>query len=386
MADKVPFRRVARQQSNVLPPVDFQEGQEVSVPFSQIGCLSGVTMRLRGYIRRAKTDTGSVKPTFADIVRRFRFDLNTGAASLLNVTGYGLAIAMFLFGFGMRLFGADLVSGNTDPQVFDINSTYIGGTTFSGPFVPQTGGGDAAVQIFPFNLQWYYPVALNEGSQWDLGQLVLQADELRANMQVQCGTLANDFFAAGSTLTGTFFSNAAGTAQNPRLEFEYHYFQLPNPDESDGPPNVFHRIVESSLDIVGVGDQVYEIQKSGLLLQAAQIIEINGTPIFNGHSDNAGTYWDNPRVVLNDQQELYRGTRFGKALRHRRLYGTQPPSALVHDFWNSGDVPNCGDFRDCIDTEQIAKVQLIFNVAETSTLGVGNNRQRIVRRILQRGN
>ena len=364
---KKPFREATRERFVQLPSVEFKEGQKININLDQVGLLNWIIVRIRGHVRRASTDTGVVSTLYSNIVNRFRLALNLGASDICNISGLSLS-----------RFNAYQERGMAE------HGRLLGSNSYAGHYALPAAPPSSGTAVTPFMLEWMIPVAVNNGRNFEIGLVNLQAAEVRATLEIECGKIA-DFFVAGSTLTGTYFSDASGTAANPRLEFELCLYQMPNPQVAELPPSMLHRIIEDRQEITALGEQTYRLIKQGFLLQLMHLHVLNGaieTGITN--AADSGDYIDARRIVLNANTRLYEIDRFSAWFLERIRYARPGmPGVFMWDFYHGDQRVSHGDVRNGIDTQAIAELWSTYTVAATATLGSGNNYTLTTRRIVQ---
>jgi len=353
---KFAFADAARQRSQTVATVPFATNQRTSVEMPRVGFVSAVHLCLKGSLTRNVGDTGAFSPRLWNILQRVGFSLNLGANSVVDMSGYGLYTQnnTLQYTYGPDLGGsiASLATGmangsfNMAPGVFRADAT-----------VP------AAPTATPFVLSWWIPIAQNMGPNATVGLINLQAQEVRATVDILFGSVA-DLFPAGSVLTGT--SIAAN------LTISYVFFEVPNPQNVLWPPLLSHRLLEEKMPFGNTGDLVYTIPPQGTLQRWCHNVVINGAPAQSGSA--AGGDVTQLIVRVNKTDDFYRQTpEFAAELSRQRLGHSLPEGCFLHDMLNSSSLVDAGTYRDTINSEAIATLESILTVNAASVLGVGNN-------------
>ena len=336
----LPFRRNTRQRKARVGTLTYSSQSNLTqLEVPRVGLLSAINIFFRG------TVTYSAAGTVADrgpwqLLNRIQVNLNQGSQSLVDVSGYGAYLIQ--------------------PQLrtaFSPDKAGIGDTTPS-----------SDVYVFPvsgssqsLNLSWRIPIALNDGSEFDLGLINLQAPEVRCTVNLTTGP-TSDICSNISALTGTFY-------------IEYEYFEFPNPQLVALPPAVIHRIIEDSIPVAGTGDTIYEIPRLGSALSLTHVVRLNGA-----RSDSI----DALSLKINKTDTIYTTDRWSARLDQRYKFArTFPTGVYVWDWFSAMGLPFSGDFRDAFDTEAVTTTESIITVSSSATLGSNNNFIDNIRRVMQ---
>jgi hypothetical protein len=358
---KFPFRGNARQRIQRVGQYTFASNGRLSIELPRVGYLAGIFIQLSGTLVRTAGDTGLFSDQYANILRRIQLNLNIGASQIFDVSGHGVSLLnqISTFNYAMDLGGqasgpkAPLAT-SADPSVWD------GLDSVPNPSFPV---GDM------LGFSYFIPVAMNDGLNFNVGLINLQAPEIRATLDLQFGSEA-DLFEQGATITGT-------TIGPSTLIVHYLYYEVPNPDLVAIPPYIVHRVVQERQAIAAVGDQVYTVPRMGQIQRIIHSVQLNGTT-------NGGAVGDLV-IRVNKTDEIYRMAEFTNRFLARMRYGHKLPfGAFVHDWWRAADLNAAGDFRDVIDSEQISTLESIVNILPTATLGSGNNFLDTIREFTQR--
>jgi len=359
---KFPFRGNSRQRFQLVASIPFTPAGRVSVELPRVGYLAGILINFNAGLIRTAGDTGVFSDQFFNVINRFQLNLNIGASQIIDLSGHGVNLLNqgMSFNYAADEGGQDLGSPapltlTADPAVFQ------GVDTVPNPAFP---GAD------PLVFTYWIPVAMNDGLNFNVGLINLQAPEIRATLDIQFGTVA-DLFAAGSVLTGTSFGAFNG------LAIHYLYYEVPNPDLVDIPPYIVHRVLQERQGIFAVGDQLYTVPRMGQLQRLIHSLQINGVTTTSAA--------DNLVIRVNKTDDIYRMTAQANRFLSRMRYGHKVPrGAFYHDWWRAADLNAAGDFRDVIDSEQISTLESMVQVRTTTVLGVGNNFLDTIREFTQR--
>jgi hypothetical protein len=241
-------------------------------------------------------------------------------------------------------------------------------------FDSQTSG---QVQVFAaptangnnnWNFMLWIPVASNDGINFEVGLINLQTEELKARIEITWAPETDAVVALGG---GTGF--AAG-----RADIYAEWYEVPDPRVVQFPPlNIVHRLLEDRTTIQATGDVRYPILRQGTIQQLYHVVRINNLR-------------DTPNVValrmeLNRSDRVYRYL-LAAQLWHQvmRLGQDLPAGCFAWDLWFSQLDVSQGDGRDMVDTEAIAQVDSIVEIAAGAALGAaGTNNLDTIRRFTQ---
>jgi len=358
-APKAPFRGNARQRIAPIGSFPFNPGGRISLELPRVGYLSGLHIQFAGGIVRNVGDTGNFSDVFFNILRRLSVNLNIGSALIYDVSGHGTNLLNQAMSFNYAAdMGGDSAAALPAPLDLTADPHVFGGV----PTVPNAGS--------PLVFSYWIPIALNDGLNFNVGLINLQAPEIRCTLDIQMGVVA-DLFAAGSVITGTSLTPATG------LNVHYLYYEVPNPDFVAIPPYIVHRVLEERQSIAANGDQLYTVPRQGTLQRLIHNVIINGATS-DGDVDEL-------KLRVNKTDEVYRMTQSLNRWLSRMRYGHKVPrGAFYHDFWRAADLNASGDYRDTIDTEQISTLESIVSIFPGTVLGVGNNFLDTVREFTQK--
>jgi hypothetical protein len=340
MAQKalLPLRMGTRQRFQKVGTVAFAAGQAgATLELPRVGLANRLVIQFRGTV----TATASAVVLGLDspwsLLSRLRVNLNTGSASIIDVTGFGA--------FCMQR----TLNEFTTPRGFTVIPQ---SNTISAP------GANATADL-AFTL--VLPLAVNNGDAFGLGSINLQAPEVRMTLETVFGNLS-DVGANVASVTGA-------------LHVGYLFYEVPPLDQYALPPLALCRMLEESQSITNTGENVYTVPRMGSVLSLAHLIYLNGQ-----RSDS----FEEVGIRLNKSDTPYRIERGFQRAMECYSYGDAPNSGLViHDFFRAYEASNMGDMRDAIDSEEVSTLESFVTVSSGATLGAGNNTLRTVRRILQ---
>lgn len=344
MSNRLPFRYGTRQKFAKVGFIPFAASSVASLELPRVGMMSKLIVQLRGTISTTNggADTGVLTDEGPwNLLNRLKVNTNIGAASLVDVSGFGAYMFQRLIeqGYSPDKAGVADTTPNADVHVF-----------------PLTGNAVA------FVLTWIIPISGNDGINFESGLINLQAPETRVSIEATFGAIADPM------------SNVGAISAN--LHVGYQYYEIPDTNSFDLPPLSLVRILEENMPIGATGDVVYTVPRMGTLLQLAHAVKLNGA-----RSDSV----DSLSIKFNKTDTVYNIERQFARVIERERYSLLPKTGVFyHDFWHAyGDV-STGDTRDAIDSEQLSTLESIVTVTAGATLGANNNNLKAVRRIVQR--
>lgn len=357
MANKVPFRYGTRQRVQRVGQQKFVEGSLLTFELPRVGYCSAIYARLSGTITRETGATGGLTDHPFDIIDRLTLDTNAGAGLLHDLSGHGCYL---MNSTQKAAYSPDLGGPGISP---DFN-----GDTIQDIDVYTFNGGDSGEpQLFCFT--YYLPVSLNDGQNFNLGQMLLQSTQIRGTLKVKCGEL--------DALLANF--DSAKDSVDLTVTVYYIFYEVPNPNIVDLPTFDVHRIIETRIPIIASGDTVYELPKQGTLLRTWMQVTLNGA------HDSADV--NNILLRFNRFDTPYDMDRGFMRFWQRFRYGNRlPDGAFCLDLWNSEATVSQGDFRDSIDTDRVAVSELVVTIDSGATLGSSNNYLDIIREVVQEVN
>jgi len=335
----LPLRAGTRQRRAFVTSVAYATSATLTPQeLPRVGLLNRVFVQFRG------TVTLSGAGALADqgpwnLVARIGVSANIGAASIVDLTGYGAyMIQPWVEELGYRPDKAGV--GDTTPNAdIHVAPVAMGANTWA--------------------LSYWLPIAANTGSQFDTGLINLQAPETRVTVNITTGALLDPATLVTAT-TGNFF-------------IYYDYYEIPDPRVFRLPPLALVRTLEETQTITAVGQNIYTVPRQGVLLQLAHRINLNGA-----RSDN----WDSHTLRFNKTDSVYQVDRQWERAWERVNYGLNPVTGVMYlDLWHAMQDLSAGDARDAVDAEELSTLESIVTINSGATIGVASLGS--VRRILQ---
>jgi len=363
---KFPFRGNSRQRIQRVGSYVVQlapGNNRLSIELPRVGYLAGILVQIGGFLSRTAGDTGTFSTQYFNILNRLQLNLNIGASQIFDVSGHGTYLLNQAMSFnyapdlgGHGAPGAPLLA-IADPSVWDGQDT-----------IPETD------QDLVFS--YWIPIAINDGLNFNVGLINLQAPEIRATLDLTMGSIA-DLFTPGATLTGTNVTAFGGPTGQMLAQVSYLYYEVPNPDLVEIPPYIVHRVIQERQAIQATGDQLYTVPRMGQLQRLIHSVQVNGIANTSPVGDLV--------IRVNKTDEIYRMRSSVNRFLSRMRYGhTVSQGAFYHDWWRAADLNAAGDFRDVIDSEQISTLESIVSIDPATVLGVGNNFLDSIREFTQR--
>lgn len=336
---RAPFRLNTRQRFQPFAAGALTMGSPVTAELPRVGFLAGILVQIRGDVTISGGAMTNQGPW--NLLRRLQVETNIGATSIYSTSGFG----NFLVNNGLaRAYRAD---GDSD------NQPGAGGTRIY-QFATGTDG---------VLLNYFIPIAANDGAQFSVGLINLQAPEIRVtvNLDPAASIAAVHSGASADVLT---------------YQMSYLFYEVPQPLDVRWPPLILHRLLEDVTPITNTGDTVYTVPRQGTLLQLDQLVTLNG-------SRNSADV-DRMSLRINKTDDVYRIPGMVHPWWYTQRYSRLPTLGQFRwDFWHADDDPNRGDMRDAINTEAISTLDAIITVAAGATLGSNNNQIQSIRRIVQ---
>lgn len=334
---KLPLRMGTRQRVQKVGTVPFVPGSSgTTLELPRVGLVNRLIIQFRGTITATAAGIVAGGDTPWSLLSRIRVSLNTGSASLVDVTGMGAYILQRTY-------------NEFQAQRGTVNDSH---------FIPQTVAANATSAL-AFTL--VLPIAANNGDAFALGAINLQAPEVRMTLDLMFGQLA-DYGTGVASIAGSFHVG-------------YMFYEVPPLNAYELPPLALCRTLEESQAVVNTGENVYTVPRMGAVLSVAHLVYLNGA-----RSDS----WDEVTIRLNKSDAPYRIERgFQRALETYNYNEFPITGGIVQDFYRAYEAPNMGDLRDAVDSEEVSTLESIVAINSAATLGAGNNTLRTVRRILQ---
>lgn len=333
----IPFRKGTRQHFNPVGIVPYRSNAAgTPLVLDQIGLLSGLLIRVSGVM--GITAGGAL---LADgpwsLVRRIRVTLNTGV-TLVDLSGFGA----YLVGF--------LLKEEFNPAASGLADVYA---------APVATGANT------WALSFWIPISSNDGINMEIGLINLQTEELRARVEI-------DWAAATDAVDTPDANGFSGEAEIHAL-----WYEVPDPRVVGFPPlNILHRLIEDQASVTRTGDMRYPITRQGTIQQLIHTLRLDGE---RNAADVIAL-----RLELNRSDRVYRYTRQAQHWFQAMRYGQDLPTGVfVWDWWHAQMDVSQGDGRDFVDTEAVAQIDSILEIASGATLGENNNALDTIRRFTQ---
>lgn len=339
-----------------------------SVKIPQVGMASRVLFTVAGSYTVATAPLVVANTDgFDSLIANASLTLNNGSAQVVSTSGIGINVINRNIGTALPIKkGSPAGTGNVNLQSLPLA---LGASTF-------TYGG-----ILPINA--------NQGMEFEMGLVNLQAQEVQMTVDLTFNPLA------------TIFTTPANcTAFAATCALSYEYFEIPDPSQYLMPPLMLVRTIEDgAAAIAATGDQLYTLTRLGTMLSYHAVLVLN-----NLYGD-AGVAISETKLRFNKTDVQYDQLSADTDIYESELYGygvdlTQSPtpsaatpgnrrrlfqSAVTLNFWSAGDADrNGGDFRDAIDTEENTTSEFINTIAAGTALNAGKDFLIHVRRVAQR--
>ena len=337
----LPFRQGTRQRFQKVGTATYSAASSLSsVQLPRVGLVNRIYVQFRGTVTLSGAGALSDKGPW-NLLNRIKVTANIGAASIVDVSGYG--------GY--------LISRKHDFPGFAPDKAGVGDTTPSADYF----AAPVAMGANTWCLTWCLPIAANDRNEFDAGMINLQAPEVQVNVDLTTGALLDPATLVTAT-TGTF-------------HIYYEYYEIPDPTRFQLPPLVLCRTLEEQQPISAVGDNIYTVPRQGVLLNLMHVVTLNGA-----RSDS----FDSMTLRFNKTDSVYQMERQANRIqeRVRNALETQTGSC-GYDLFNAKAAISQGDTRDAVDTEELSTLESIVTVSSGATLGTNNNTLASIRRILQ---
>lgn len=323
---RLPFRYATRVRTQRVGFVPFEaNSQATPLEIPRVGFLMGLLLEWRGVVSGTGVAPSAIGPW--GLIRRLRLNLNLGAVTIYDTSGYGNYLL-------------NLANG-----------------------VPlETVPGHAGTS------RWYYyiPVSANLTENFTSGLILLQEPQVRATLDITWGTLGEAF--AGSSLS---------VASGAGVEVYYVFAEVPDLKKTSMPPLILHRVLEDTQPITQTGDNAYLVPRQGVLLQLLHTVRLN---------NNFSSLWTRAQIRLNRTDtilDLNPGSHYLLDRVTRKTHGSLPSHVVFFDLFRAMGHLGQGDLRDALDTEAVTTTESIITIDPAATLGANNNFLGSIRRILQ---
>ena len=337
-----PFANGTRQRIQKIGVIPFAAGQPAqSLELPRVGCVNRIHIQFRGTVTKGGAAALADSSPWA-IINRLRVNANLGAASIVDVSGYGL------YAIQPTLKGGYSAANINAPNAATAASDFYA--------APSAAGGPV-----PFEFSLIVPVAINNGAQFDMGLIQLQSPTLRTTLDVVWGQLT-DYAADCTAITGA-------------LHVAYEFYEVPDLSKYALPKFMLCRTLEETVNVTNTGEVAYNVPHQGVVLNATHIVRLNGA-----RSDAVDSFI----VRLNKSDEPYNIERqFMRARMRYQNTAQQDTGVFTHNWYDGYEQMNTGPLRDCLDSDETSVTELVVVVNSGAGLGVGNNSVSTVRRIIQ---
>jgi hypothetical protein len=188
----------------------------------------------------------------------------------------------------------------------------------------------------------WLPFSQNRGSQFDTGIFGLQSNVTQATVELTVTASAANFV--------TMFS-----AMSMSAELYNEYYEPPLEGSNVAlPPAYVIKTITTQYPVVAAGEQLLEIPRQGLLLDA-QLLFVNNavrsdTVDYVRYRTNYGDYFEHQSPIAN--KGIY-SMNYGHAA---------DAGIFAYDFDSAGDLPKTGDMRDVFNLLKYSKSELVPNI------------------------
>lgn len=346
----MPFRIDTRQKIAKVGQIPFSVSGVQSLRLPSTGYLSSLYLRFSGTITNSAAITSGNVAQYApySLLKNINLNINSGQQQLVNCSGWSLYLLS-----RMRY-------GNKLPFAF--NASANGKANYSFP-------SDSGTNNFYFTLE--IPVSVSDGQNFSLGLINLQAPELECVLETTFASNLSVISSVTTAVTGV-------------VEVFYKYYEVPNPQTTELPPPILHKILENSYSVNSTGLQTIEIPRGGRILRLANNIQLNG--VRSNDWTNVGiqlnktyTVYDKPRWLCGYEETVFAADNAASDTSPQGLIVGEIPVDLMR-AWNINEE---SDIRDTLNTERATTTDLLVTVADNATLGANNNFITVAREILQ---
>lgn len=361
MAQLKALRPNTRQRIQKVGTLAIANGTQQSVTFPQVGLMSTIFLFANATVSDAAAAPAVAASTFGpwNLLKRITGITNLGTATLFDLSGFGAYQLSKLIDTCV-----EFASANTDTTGDQLYQYPVAG------FVQNTPKAVSFVLMIP--------VDVNDGDQFQIGLINLQAPEIRFTLQLTFSATP-----AAATSLADVYNTADTLTLGGNVNVYYEYYEVPNPSEVMLPPRILHRLIEDRTPIAAAGDVLYTVPRQGILLQLLHNV------ILNGQISKNSTDVLSRRLVFNKTDTPYNMDYIVDRILARKRYGLSgtkqdlPGGTFVWDFFNAQCAPSRGDLRDAIDSEALSTLESYVTLANGVTLGANNNFVDSIRRITQ---
>src|SRR6266487_3240126 len=253
----IPFRLGTRQRIQQFGSTAVTLGATWVQELPRVGFVAGVIINLAATVTLSSTGALALFGPFS-LLKRIKINLNTGAATVFDCSGFGTAAVM-----------ASMQRSGLTPTDSDLYQ------------VPVASGANT----WSFSL--YIPIAINDHEQFQNGLINLQAPEIRCTLEVTFASAGSEFVTNYTSISGTLYAS-------------YIFYEVPNPSVVQYPPLALCRTLEDRQSILATGDQVYTFPRGGLLLGLLHVVTLNGLlATWAQGVTNQSNLIDSIRMVIN---------------------------------------------------------------------------------------
>ena len=348
-----PFRQGTRARRVLVSSLTYTgsaAGQRpAAITLPSTGYLSRIILDAYGTIDQADNAGALGVDGYAGLYQQVVLQANLGSAAIVQASGAGLDMAARWHG-----------SSRPVSNIFSLGT----------------------VAASPFKYSLPIEIAMNHKRQFSLGLINLQDPQI----QVQLAITFNPVTSIASHAATT-----AGTSITVDIWMEY--FEVAQPSQYAQPMLAIARILEDQYpQSTQVGQNLYQIPRLGVMTDATAIVYANSlraTPTIMNQFQlrlNKTDYIESRSGQLQAVLDaLTLGPTPGVVPGATPLYGQanpQIPGTVTMHLWDATDVPDNGDWRDCLDTLEATTSELLLTIP-AGTVVVASDIIRIVRRTFQ---
>lgn len=348
-APVLPFENGTRRRTKILNTIPFVDSQPVTLRLDNVGYLAYI--RLQVFLQvTATAATAYTGDALIQLARAYlpRVVLGTNMqANIVTSSAHGLLLQSIISAPGV--YGSDSLSDE---------------------LVAAPAGAGTSNLWFEVMV----PVSLNDGTNYTLGLLNLQNDDVSADLRLEWAN-AKSLYATPANVTGV-----TGYAI-PELV----YYDVPNPAQYMQPPLNYLVTITETVDSVtiGTGEHVYPIPRGNVLVSIIHQLTEGTTAVTYASPVNAAgklsTY------ELRMQGSTTDAKTFAYMLDHesRRRYGRNlPAGTVINDaLWDVGRPGVFDQGYQLLDSGQFNKLDSVFAV---TGLNANTTKLRTIRREIVR--
>lgn len=340
------FIDATRQNLQSVHSMKYEERTNTAYTLAHSGFLAKIYLRFKGKV----TAKHATKTTFAkapeapfNLADRVKFTLN-GGTSMWDTSGYGCYLQNMINKNNYAMDYPYTAAAGVGAFKFD-NKCSAAGTENDLDFTLQLN-----IQVNDRDL---------------LGIYLLQTSQTQAILQVDN--------AAASVLTT---DSDVPLTVNGAWYISLEYFDVPSRREDYPSLGNIHKVTEDSQPITSTGQNRFNMTRGNTYLKVINYVKMNG--VANSEDVERLKLVYNTTITPYDldarDMEMIQLTRYGRPL---------PKGVFVWDFFYSNGLPNLGNQRDFVNTENIADFDQLMTVASGANLGSNNNRIYMISDVLQ---